>query len=347
MFYASIVKPILFQFDAEWAHNQVLLGTSLLAQSRWACRLIHGFFARTPTRPVHLMGLTFPNRVGLAAGMDKNALAPLAWWAFGFGFVELGSVTPLPQQGNDPPRMFRVPSEEALINRMGFNNDGAEVVLARLQRQASLGLRPPFPIGLSLGKNAKSERYLEDYVSVATTLGPMADYLAINISSPNTAGLRQLQNVDAVGSLVSAVRAAVPGKPTLVKLAPELDGETLRDVVHAVMDAGAEGIIATNTLGTTTPDGKPGGKSGRPLRELARQRVRQIRQILGHRGVIIGCGGVHNAASAQAMLDAGADLLQLYTALVYEGPFLPVAVNRGLARGKTAAPAPRDAPLAP
>lgn len=333
----SLLRPLLFQLSAEYAHDQVLLGTSLLSQSRLVCRAIHDIFARPKPLPVQLMGLTFPNPIGLAAGMDKNALAPLAWWAFGFGFVELGSVTPVGQSGNDKPRMFRLPKERALVNRMGFNNDGAEVVLARLQRQAASGLRPPFPIGLSLGKNAKTERFVDDYVSVAKTLGPMADYLAINISSPNTKGLRGLQNADDVGNLVQAVRQAVPTKPALVKLAPELTGDTLEYVVNATIEAGAVGIIATNTLGTTTESGLPAGKSGRPLRELSRVRVREIRGILRDRGIIIGCGGIEDARTAQAMLDAGADLIQLYSALVYEGPFLPARITRGLRPSQTGA----------
>jgi dihydroorotate dehydrogenase len=330
MLYSTLLRPLLFQFSPEWVHDKVLLGTSLLSQSRLACRAIHDIFARPKPIPVEFMGLKFPNPVGLAAGMDKNALAPLAWWAFGFGFMELGSVTPVGQPGNEGERMFRIPSEQALVNRMGFNNDGAEVVLARLQRQSQMGLRPPIPIGLSLGKNKLTERYVDDYVSVAKTLGPMADYLAINISSPNTTGLRGLQNPDDVSSLVDSVRRAMPNKPALVKLAPELTGDVLSFVVNAALEAGAVGIIATNTLGTKTSKGEPAGKSGRPLRELSRQRVKEIRGIIRDRGIIIGCGGIEDVPTAQAMLDAGADLIQLYSALVYEGPFLPARITRGL-----------------
>jgi dihydroorotate dehydrogenase len=262
--------------------------------------------------------------------MDKNAVAPYAWWGMGFSFVEFGTVTPLPQEGNTKPRMFRVPEQQAVINRMGFNNHGAAAVAERLERQRQRGLRPPFPHGLSIGKNKDTpdEAITDDYAQAAALLAPHADFLTINVSSPNTPGLRALQTPAWLTKLVTVVRQARPARPVLVKVAPELDGAVLHQALDAVLAAGASGIIATNTLGTTAPNGLPAGLSGPPLRGLARQRVAAIRQQIGDGPTIIGVGGIATASDAQAMLDAGANLLQVYTALVYAGPTLVQQLSR-------------------
>jgi dihydroorotate dehydrogenase len=333
MLYPDFVRPLLFQFNAEFAHTAVMAGTKLLARIPPACRLLRAF-ARPRPWPVQALGLTFPNPVGLAGGMDKNAEAPLAWWAFGFGFVELGTVTPLPQKGNPKPRMFREPATGALVNRMGFNNHGAAAVAKALDSLAKRGLRPPFPIAVSVGKNkdTPAERTADDYAAAAAAVAPHADFVTINVSSPNTPGLRQLQTPAWLRKLVEVVRAASGTKPVLVKVAPELGGDDLSAAVDAVMDAGAGGVIATNTLGCTAPNGEPAGRSGRPLREIARERVAAVRKRVGEAATVIGCGGIDGMPSAGAMLDAGANLIQLYTGLVYEGPFLPARITWGLAK---------------
>ena len=330
MLYSSLVRPLLFRMEPEQDHDLTLQGCALLSRLPMLCRFVRAI-ARPRPWPVTTMGLTFPNPVGLAGGMDKNAVAPYAWWAMGFGFLELGTVTPLPQPGNDKPRMFRVPAELALINRMGFNNQGAEAVAARLKLQADRGQRPAFPIGMSLGKNklTPDEQTAEDYARCSRVVAPVVDFLSINVSSPNTPGLRQLQTPAWLSKLVAAVRAESLGKPVLVKVAPELDGDALRSAAEAVMAAGAAGLIATNTLGTVAPTGDPAGKSGRPLKEIAPRRIETLRSIAGSSATLIGVGGIDDAASARRMLEAGANLVQIYTGLVYQGPWLPVKISRG------------------
>jgi dihydroorotate dehydrogenase len=329
MLYRALFRPLLFRLDAERAHDLALRSAALLARSRLLARFMHDVLARPRSRPVEVLGLTFPNPVGLAGGMDKDGVAPLAWWAFGFGFIELGTVTPRPQPGNDRPRMFRFPAERAIVNRMGFNNAGAAALADRLARAK----RPPIPIGVSVGKNkdTPAEKAIEDFATAAEVVAPRADFVTVNVSSPNTPGLRALQTAETVRPLVEAVRGACAGKPVLIKIAPELEGGDLDAMLDAALMAGAAGAIATNTLSTAArPELATGGLSGRPLRELALRRVAEVRKRIGTRAAIIGCGGIDDAPSARAMLDAGADLVQLYTGLVYEGPFLPAWITRGL-----------------
>jgi dihydroorotate dehydrogenase len=326
MIYESILKPILFQIDPERAHNVALASCRVAARLPLLCDAVRQIVARPNATPLSVLGLRFPNRIGLAGGMDKNGIAPFAWWACGFGFVELGTVTPRPQPGNDKPRMFRFPDENAIVNRMGFNNAGAAALGARLAEQARRGERPPFPIGVSVGKNRETppERTAEDYAQATEMVAAEADFISINVSSPNTPGLRALQNAHDLGLLVEAVRAKALGKPVLVKVAPELGGDDLRTVLDAVLAAGAGGIIATNTLSTAVrPELPQGGLSGKPLREISRKKVAEIRKLIGDAVCLIGVGGVDDFGSARAMFDAGANLVQLYTGLVYRGPFLP------------------------
>ena len=326
-----LARPFIFRQDPEEAHDMAIGLVRWLAEESYRCRLMRDLVARPASREVHLMGLTFSSRVGLAAGLDKNAEAPLAWWAFGFGFAELGTVTPRPQSGKPKPRMFRIPARQALINRMGFNNQGAKRVTERLAEQKAAGLRPPMPILLSVGKNAATpnERAAEDYNLAATMLAPHADILTINVSSPNTPGLRSLQNPQELTAIVRAVLEPAAGKPVLVKVAPELEGDLLRSVLDACLSAGATGFIATNTLAKRPDeDREDGGLSGQPLRQISRVRVAEIRKHVGDKVPLIGCGGINDAESARAMIDAGADLIQLYTALVYEGPFLAARLSR-------------------
>ena len=324
-----LVRPLLFSLNAEAAHNFALRSTSILSRLSPVVKILHAAVAFDD--PVTVAGLTFPNRVGLAGGMDKNGVAPAAWWACGFGFVELGTVTPRPQIGNDKPRMWRDVKRQALFNRMGFNNDGAEAVAARL---AKLKFRPPFPIGISIGKNkdTPNERAADDYLAAGETLAPHADFITINVSSPNTVGLRALQTATAMAELVAAVRGVIGGKPLLVKFAPELGGDELKAILEACLSAGAAGFIGTNTLAATSPTGLPCGESGRPLRDLSRERVREIRKFVGDGALLIGCGGIDDGPSATAMIDAGADLIQVYSGLVYRGPFLPAKLARSIHR---------------
>jgi dihydroorotate dehydrogenase len=326
-----LLRTALFALDPERAHELALSSLARLAARPRLAQFARRALARPRERPVRLLGLTFPHRVGLAAGFDKNGIAPLAWWALGFGFIEVGTVTPRAQPGNEKPRLFRLPRARALVNRMGFNNDGAEAVAARLAAQRSRGVRPAFPIFISVGKNADTplERAEEDYAAAAAALAPQADALTLNISSPNTEGLRSLQAGEPVARLVTAVRRAAPRKPVLVKVAPELDGADLRAVADAALDADAAGLIATNTRCTAAwPQLPPGGLSGRPLRGLTPRRIELLRRYVGDRAVLIGCGGVDGEPAVRAMLGAGADLVQLYTALVYEGPFIAARLSR-------------------
>ena len=332
MLYAGVLRPLLFRLDAERAHHLALAGAGVLARSHTAARLVRAA-ARPQDVPAVHSGLTFPNRVGLAGGMDKDAVAPLAWWAFGFGFLELGTVTPVGQPGNPKPRMFRYPEVGGLVNRLGFNNRGAAALAAALARQATHGLRPPCPVGVSVGKNkdTPADRAADDYATAAGLVQSQADFLTVNVSSPNTPGLRALQTAADLGRVVRAVRAAVPAaKPVWVKIAPELGGDDLRAVLDAALTHGAAGVVATNTLSTAgMPGYEAGGLSGEPLRLTAARKVAEVRAVVGTGPTVVGCGGVRDAAGARALFAAGADLVQIYTGLVYAGPFLPAAVTRG------------------
>lgn len=329
MLYPLLLRPLLFQLDPERAHELGLWAARKLSDSTFLSNLVHcvaGF-----SLPVRVAGLTFPNPVGLAGGLDKNGVAARAWWAFGFGFVELGTVTPKPQPGNPRPRMFRLATRQAIVNRMGFNNDGAEALAARLAAAS----RPPFPIGVSVGKNATTpiENAADDYAAAASIVAPVADFVSVNVSSPNTAGLRGLQNPADLAKLVAATKAVIGGKPLFVKLAPELDGDSLKAVLDAALSAGAAGVIATNTLAQFDAEGRPlGGLSGRPIREISLRRVAAARRHVGDAVAVIGCGGIDDVPGGRAMIAAGADLIQLYTGLVYRGPFLAARLARGLGR---------------
>jgi dihydroorotate dehydrogenase len=298
--------------------------------------------ASNPALERHVFGLRFPNPIGLAAGFDKNARAVPALAALGFGFVEVGTITRHPQAGNPRPRLFRLPEDGALINRMGFNNDGAEAVAARLARLPALAV----PLGISLGKSKTTplEEAEADYLASLDTLYPYGDYFAVNVSSPNTPGLRDLQQHDRLERLLAALtarlreRAAAEGRPQprplLVKLAPDLDDAALEDVAAVSLARGVDGLIATNTTlardGLTHAVDEPGGLSGRPLLARALAVVRRLRTLAGDRLPIIGCGGLTTPDDARRFLDAGATLLQVYTAFIYEGPMLPRQLARGL-----------------
>ena len=286
------------------------------------------------------MGLRFPNRVGLAAGFDKNATAVDGLGRLGFGFIEVGTVTPRPQRGQGKPRLFRLPAADALVNRLGFPNDGATAVAARLRRRRYRGV-----VGINIGKNADTPlaRAVDDYVSCLRTLRSVADYITINVSSPNTAGLRELQGGDYLRPLLTSLieerdrGAATEGRklPLLVKLSPDLSADELRGITDLLKALPIDGVVATNTTvgrdGTrSVADGYTGGLSGQPLKSLALDVVTQLRAQLGRHFPIIGVGGIDSPEAALAMRNAGADLIQVYTGLIYRGPSLVTRTIRAV-----------------
>ena len=345
--YEKLVRRALFALDSEHAHELGVDALALLALLPPLCRLMekaNGLPAAT-MRSVEAFGLKFPNAVGLAAGFDKNARAWPAAAALGFGHVEIGTVTALRQPGNDRPRVFRYPAAEAVINRMGFNNQGAEAIAARLARRAGPGHRR-IPLGINLGKSkvAPLDQAVADYLTSFAALADQADYIVLNVSSPNTPGLRQLQDVDRLRELLSAItvanraRAGRPGqtpKPLLLKIAPDLNFRQIDDVLQCIAEYGLDGIIATNTTlarpGSFAAVREAGGLSGAPLRQRSTEIIGYIARATGGRLPIIGSGGITDPASAGEKLDAGATLVQLYTGLVYRGPFFAAEVARALA----------------
>jgi dihydroorotate dehydrogenase len=341
--YCLLFQPLLFQFDAERAHHLTLWLLQRLAQTPY---LLKRWQRWRPVEPVALQmqvaGLRFPNPVGLAAGFDKNAAAVVAFPFLGFGFIEIGTVTPRPQAGNPLPRLFRLPADGAVLNRMGFNNDGAATVARRLKMSPSL-----IPVGVNLGKNADTplEQALQDYCTCLQTLYDVGDYVVINVSSPNTPGLRELQSPAHLQSLLSGVQACnralaharqIQPRPLFVKIAPDLEPRALDGFAEAVQTCELDGIIATNTTisreGLITPAPGPGGLSGRPLRQRSTEVVRYLYRWVQGGIPIIGVGGIFSAEDAYEKICAGASLVQVYTGLIYRGPGLPRHINAGLVR---------------
>jgi dihydroorotate dehydrogenase len=349
--YRRLVRPVLFRAyggDAERVHEQTLAGLSLLGRVAPARAVTAALLARH-RRPVTVAGIDFASPVGVAAGLDKNGVAVRSWAALGFGFAELGTVTARPQPGNDQPRLFRLPQSRAIVNRMGFNNAGAEALARRLatagvvRGNGAVGM----PLGISIGKSKVTPLAdaAEDYLTSLRLLAPYADYVAVNVSSPNTPGLRALQDADSLTALLSALTAeatrlaaGTTPVPVLVKLAPDLTDEALEQAVDVVERSGAAGLIATNTtLARSGVDpaeadraAETGGLSGAPLTV----RAREVVAFLAARTdlPVIGVGGVMTADDGQALLDAGARLIQLYTGFIYAGPGLVTDLNARLHR---------------
>ena len=306
---------------AESAHNLAILGLRMTPPS-----LLRSAFGAIPQKPTKLFGLTFPNPVGLAAGMDKNASALRAWEALGFGFVEAGTITALAQPGNPKPRCFRYPSQQALINRMGFNNAGASAAAERLARQKASGRWPRVPVGINIGKSklTPNEQAASDYATSYKLLLPFGDYFVINVSSPNTPNLRALQDRDSLAEIIRTLKRINNIKPLLVKIAPDLTDEAVRDIAALAESERLAGLIATNTTldhsSVPKDSDQQGGLSGTPLRQRSTEVLRILRSATDL--PIIASGGIMDAASAHEKLEAGANLVQLYTGFVYHGPNL-------------------------
>ncbi len=347
-YYEKLVRPVLFRQDSEVAHERGVRAMALLAALPPLCRALEAW-TRLPVaqmRPIEAFGLKFPNAIGLAAGFDKNAEAWPAAAALGFGHVEIGTVTALAQDGNPKPRMFRYPQQEAVINRMGFNNQGAEAVAARLAKQPGPGARR-IPLGINLGKSKVTDldRATEDYLASFARLADFADYLVLNVSSPNTPNLRQLQDESRLRELLGAVTAAnrarastTTGKrrvPVLLKIAPDLTWPQIDAVLGVVAEFALDGVIATNTTlarpGFFAGVNEAGGLSGAPLRRRSTEIINYLSRATGGRLPIIGVGGIYDSEGAAEKLDAGAVLVQVYTGMIYRGPFFAADLARGLA----------------
>jgi dihydroorotate dehydrogenase len=322
-----LIRPALFLTDAEDAHGLSLAALKMLPlpMARETDPILHQSVA----------GLDFPNPVGLAPGYDKNAEVAAPILRLGFGFTEVGTLTPRPQTGNEKPRLFRLVEDRAVINRMGFNNEGqaaAAVRLIKLRRQKLSG-----PVGINIGANKDSDDRVADYVLGVKAMEQYADYLTVNISSPNTPGLRALQDKSALDDLLAAMMAARTGTtPVFLKVAPDLEPADIDDIVGVSIHRGIEALIVSNTTISrpalrSRHAAQTGGLSGEPLRELAHQRLRDFRKSSGGKIPLIGVGGIASAEHAYARICAGASLIQIYSALVYEGPGLAAKINKGLA----------------
>jgi len=324
--YERLVRPLLFSLEAESAHHFTIASLRRVSHFNPALRALERF--TPPSKPKTLFGLTFPNPIGLAAGLDKNGVALPAWAALGFGFIEIGTVTALAQPGNPKPRIFRLPAQQAVINRLGFNNDGADVIAKRLRELRQSRRWPAVPVGINIGKSRTTplERAADDYLYSFRLLRDFADYITLNVSSPNTPRLRELQEPAALSQLLHAI-GGEPGpvaKPIVVKISPDLSPVELEAVLAACEENGVAGIIATNTTldHSLIPPKRDeeGGLSGAPLREKSTALVRSI--VESSRIPVIASGGIFDANSAREKFEAGAQLVQLYTGFVYRGPEL-------------------------
>jgi dihydroorotate dehydrogenase len=322
--YELFVRPLLFSLDAETAHHVTVGLLGRASNFDPALRVLRSF--QPSSKPKKLFGLNFPNPIGLAAGLDKNGVALPAWAALGFGFIEIGTVTAKAQPGNPKPRIFRLPEEQALINRLGFNNDGADAIAQRLSALRKSGRWPAVPVGINIGKSRATplEQATDDYLYSFRRLRDFADYITLNISSPNTPGLRELQEPEKLSELLRTINneAGAAPKPLVVKISPDLSDAELKTILAVCEENGVSGIIATNTTldHSSIPQqmDQAGGLSGAPLRNKSTALVREIaaRSTIP----VIASGGIFDAESAREKFQAGAQLIQLYTGFVYRGP---------------------------
>ena len=340
--YRALIRPLLYLLSAETAHHLAFGCLCIVAAIPGVKPLLRSIFHSRDARRVDALGLSFPNAIGLAAGFDKDAIGYEALGAIGFGFVEIGTLTGQPQPGNPTPRLFRLPKDRALVNRMGFNNRGSADAVGRLR-----GPRRTI-VGVNIGKTkvVSEDDAINDYVVSARRVGPHADYVVVNVSSPNTPGLRDLQATEKLRPLLQSVREALnevsPTRrvPLLVKIAPDLADDDVDAVADMALDLGLDGIVATNT--TIRRDGLQssaeevercgsGGLSGPPLHHRALEVLKRLKAKTGDRLTLISVGGIETPEQARERIEAGATLLQIYTALIYEGPFLPKRLAKGVA----------------
>lgn len=327
--YRQFLKRYLFGLDAEYAHRLTIRMLSLMPP-----------FSPPPERPelaIKLWGIDFSNPIGLAAGMDKDAVAIRGWETLGFGFAELGTITPRPQAGNEAPRVWRIPERRALINRLGFPSDGMEAVAPRIERIRRAGISIRLGLNFGPNRNTPPEGVAADYAALMERLGPLADFIVINVSSPNTPGLRNWQSPEKMSELFAAMLEKTGGseRPVLVKISPDLERDELFRICETALELRVDGIVACNTtvareaLGVSSPH--PGGLSGRPLLIRARELIRDIHTHTRGNIPIVGVGGVGTAEDAWLHIRAGASLVELYTALIYEGPGVVEKIKAGLA----------------
>jgi dihydroorotate dehydrogenase len=345
MLYKSVIRPLLFSKDPEKSHDQTL---DLLSRLDFLYGTLDHFYRIADTRlKVQIKSLNFPNPVGLAGGFDKNAVALKTISAFGFGFMEIGAVTAQAQPGNPKPRLYRLPEDCALINRLGFNNEGASVIAARLANLRALGKLPRIPLGINIGRTkiVETKDAVADFLSAFEKLFPQGDFFTLNVSSPNTPNLRDLQDKTLLADLLSAVQeknrqlAAVAQhqeKPVFVKIAPDMDFAQVDEIIEVVQSFKLTGIVATNATAfmrdtVKSPLGRePGGLSGRPITTRVTHFVSHIYKSTRGRLPIIGVGGIFNAEDAYDKITAGASAVQIYTGFVYEGPAAVKRINQGL-----------------
>ena len=327
----SLIRPALFLLDPERAHGLAIAALKLLPPGKPA--------PDGGSLAIRVAGLSFPNPLGMAAGFDKNAEVPDALLGVGFGFAEVGSITPLPQAGNPKPRMFRLVEDRGVINRLGFNNEGADAALRRLTRRTGQSQGKPGIVGINIGANKDSADRIADYVAMTKVMAPLASYLAVNISSPNTPGLRALQDEAALTGLLDAVLAARgPSQvPVFLKVAPDLTPADIDAISRIAIDKGLAALIVSNTTISRPPlrsryAGESGGLSGAPLRELAQQRLRDFRKASGGAIPLVGVGGIASAEDAWARIRAGASLVQIYSAMAFDGPDIARRIVGGLER---------------
>ncbi len=349
-YYENLIRPVLFKSDPEKAHDFGVTALDYLGKLSIVCRFMEKANLVRSGKPIELFGLQFPNAVGLAAGMDKNGRFFRAGPALGFGHVEIGTVTHLQQPGNERPRVFRYPDQKAIINRMGFNNDGAEAVAQRLKANLSKK-KSRIPLGINIGKSRVTplDQAIPDYLSSFSFLAEYADYISINVSSPNTQDLRELQKGDQLDSLLCELTKAnknrarklgIKPTPLLLKIAPDLSYPEIDHVLSCIENYGIDGIIATNTtitrVGAFANIKETGGLSGRPLHQRALKVVNYISRRTQGKLPIIGVGGIESPETAGAMVDNGASLIQLYTSMIYKGPFVAKSIARAVSPRQSA-----------